>query len=277
MQTKISADTAPSRSLEHVLLQSEQAQELVDECAEELSAVNSALKHQFSDQHPPPMVSGVLEKSVSVESKAQDAAAKLAIVNEALESEIKERHRLERRLISANEREEAARHAAFHDPLTGLANRVLFNERLEHGLARAKRYGLPLAVMFIDLDEFKRINDSHGHDIGDIVLLTIATRLTATTRGDDTVSRQGGDEFLYLFMEMQDEAAITLVAEKLIKAIREPCEVAVGDLVISPSISASIGIAIFPKNGTTKDELVSNADKAMYRAKRSQSGYVFAQ
>jgi len=173
----------------------------------------------------------------------QDAAEELSIVNQALEHEVNERHLLEHQLAAAEKQEEAARHASFHDPLTGLPNRVLFNDRLEHGLAQAKRHNWTLAVMFLDLNGFKGINDTYGHDIGDRVLQTISQRLTENTRDDDTVSRHGGDEFLYLLMEVRDERDIALIAQNILNVIQVPCNVGVHDL----TISASIGISIFRK------------------------------
>ena len=169
-----------------------------------------------------------------------------------------------------------ARHASLHDPLTGLPNRALFNDRLEHGLAVASRNGLRFAVIFLDLDNFKMINDTYGHDIGDAVLKTIAGRLKETTRDDDTVCRHGGDEFLYILMNIESEHDISIVAEKIIKAVQVPCDIQVRDISLSLSINPSIGISIFPKDGTTSDLLLDVADKAMYRAKQNKQGYSFA-
>jgi diguanylate cyclase (GGDEF)-like protein len=131
--------------------------------------------------------------------------------------------------------------------------------------------------MFVDLDDFKEINDRYGHDIGDSVLQTIARRLQDNARGEDTVSRHGGDEFLYLAMDIQKEANISLIAEKIMEEIQAPLNVNVRDLNTSLSITASIGISIFPKHGTDADMLVQSADKAMYRAKQNKSGYSFAE
>ncbi|HWS03745.1 MAG TPA: GGDEF domain-containing protein [Gammaproteobacteria bacterium] len=142
-----------------------------------------------------------------------------------MKAEIKERHELEDQLAAVTEQGEVDRHTALHDALTGLPNRALFNDRLEHGLAQAERHGWTLAVMFLDLDRFKIINDTHGHDIGDSVLRIIAERLKENTRSDDTVSRLGGDEFLYLLMEVPNEEDVTLIAQKLIKSIQAPCNV----------------------------------------------------
>ena len=126
--------------------------------------------------------------------------------------------------------------------------------------------------MFLDLDKFKTINDAHGHDIGDTVLLTTAKRLKQATRKDDTISRHGGDEFLYLLMEVKEDQDAVIVAEKILKAVQLPFDTRVGEL----TVSASIGIAIFPKNGTKAETLITSADVAMYRAKQRKSGYAFA-
>jgi diguanylate cyclase (GGDEF)-like protein len=179
-------------------------------------------------------------------------------------------------LAAAIEQKDAADNAAFHDALTGLPNRALFNDRLEHGIAQAKRHGGSLAVMFVDLDKFKSVNDTHGHEAGDMVLKTAARRLKEHSRDGDTVGRIGGDEFLILLSEIQDEKDPATIAEKIIKAIEVPCDVSVRDLKISPSIGASIGIAIFPQDGATAEALISRADGAMYLAKKSKSGYLFA-
>jgi diguanylate cyclase (GGDEF)-like protein len=111
--------------------------------------------------------------------------------------------------------------------------------------------------------------------VGDSVLKTIAQRLMSTTRTDDTVSRVGGDEFIYLLMEVRDETRIAIIAEKIIKSLQAPMSIRVRDLCIDLRIRASVGIAISPKDGSTVDTLVSNADAAMYQAKRSRSGYSF--
>lgn len=259
-------------SLPDTLAHSEQIKVAVVECAEELSGVNVALKQVLAEQDQPIEVEKALEKSGEVEIKVLDVAEQLTVVNNALEDEIIEREKLEHQLISVKAQEESARHAAFHDPLTGLPNRMLFSDRLEHGLAQATRHGWSLAVMFIDLDEFKSINDLYGHDVGDAVLQTISQRLKETTRIDDTVSRHGGDQFLYLLMEINNSRDATLVAKKIIEAIQKPCNIGTRDLVVR----ASIGISIFPKNGKSADDLIKSADKAMYQAKRLISGYAIA-
>ena len=271
-KAKLPKRSKPAKSLTDVLGQSKLAKGMVAEAGAELSSVNTVLKQKLEDGARLPGVENVLEKSEAIESKVQEAVEKLTVVNQALADEVKERHALELQLATVTEQEEAARHAALHDALTGLPNRALFEDRLEHGLAQARRHGWTLAVLFLDLDDFKKVNDTYGHDVGDAVLQTIARRLKANRRGEDTVCRHGGDEFLYLLMEIENEQEATPIVEKIMKAIQAPCELSVGKLTINPSI----GIAIFPKDGTSADALVKSADTAMYQAKRNKSGYSFA-
>lgn len=269
-------DVKSSKSLNKVLDQSEHIKNLVVEAAEELSSVNTVLKQEITERNLPPGVENAIEKSAAVEGKVEEASEKLSVVNLALRSEVKQRHVLENQLAAVTEQGEADRHAALHDILTGLPNRALFNDRLEHGLAQVARHGGTLAVMFVDLDDFKIINDTHGHDVGDDVLQIIARRLKENARSDDTVSRFGGDEFLCLLMEFRDEQDISQIAQKIIKSIQAPCNVNKPSFTINPSVKASIGIAVFPKNGTTAEMLIKSADAAMYQAKSTKSGYSFA-
>jgi diguanylate cyclase len=265
-----------TQSLTHVLDQSEHIKDVVEECAEELSSVNTALKQELSDRPSPPRVKHALHKSETVENKVQDCAEELSTVNQALENEVTEREMLEDQLNAAKQNEEEARHAAFHDPLTSLPNRVLFNDRLEHGIAQAKRHNRILAVMFIDLDKFKSINDTFGHTAGDEVLIETADRLNQLTREDDTVCRQGGDEFLYLLLEIHSEKDTVIIAEKIMRSLSEPHQIQADSSVVSPCVLPSIGIAIFPKDGDSSDALIKNADRAMYQAKRNSTGYAFS-
>ena len=265
-----------AKRLAKALGDSKQVKNLIAESAEDLSNVNTVLNQELANQGSSPEVEEALEKNEAIEDRVQEASEKLSVVNQALENEVEERHVLEHQLAVSQQQEEAARHAAFHDPLTGLPNRLLFDDRLEHGLEQAKRHSRTLAVLFVDLDQFKAINDTHGHDVGDGVLKMIAERLKENMRGDDTVSRHGGDEFLYLLMEIGDEADIKLLVEKIISAVQVPCDMSVGTGSLSLSVKASIGIALFPKDGATAEMLIQSADKAMYRAKRENSGYAFA-
>ena len=276
---KTSATDKPVRThkaLTHVLGQTEEVKGLVEEAAEDISSVNAGLKQAIELPSPPPHVKWALEISQTAESKVQEAADKLAVVNSALKDAVQERQALEVRLAEVTEREEASRHASFHDPLTGLANRTLANDRLAHGLAQARRHGWRLALMFIDLDDFKNINDTYGHDAGDHVLKIIAARLNDCTRDDDTLSRHGGDEFLYVMTEYDGEQHLTTIADKLVTIIQAPCEICLGDITILAEVSASIGIAVFPRHGETAGCLIKSADSAMYRAKRSQHRVSFA-
>ena len=274
--TKITQEVDSTKSLSKALAQNEVARELVQGAADELSSVNKVLTQEFAERDAPLAVGDALDKSVDIEAKVHNASDKLSAVNRALKGEVRDRVMLDHQFAAITERAAAARYDALHDPLTGLPNRLLFNDRLEHGLAQAERHGWNLAVMFVDLDKFKEINDSLGHDVGDAVLRTIAARMKEHTRADDTICRHGGDEFLYLLMETRGQQDVRLVAEKLIHAVEMPCDIGVSDNHISPCVSASIGIAQFPKDGTTADLLIRSADVAMYRAKQSKSGYAFA-
>ena len=250
-------------SLTHTLGKNERVKDLVEECADDLSTVNAGLKEELVSGENLPGVENALEKSELVESKVQNAS--------------EARQALEEKLATVTKEGEDARHASLHDPLTGLPNRALFNDRLAHALAQAKRHGSSLVVMFLDLDDFKKINDTHGHEVGDAVLMAVGERLREVTRNDDTVCRQGGDEFLYLLQDIRNLADIKPVAEKIINAVQAPSEIKGRDGNLNLSIQASIGIALFPNDGSSADALLDCADKAMYRAKREKSGYFFAE
>lgn len=266
----------PLKTINKVLLQTEEVTGLVQDAAEDLSSVNAGLKHANEQERQPPHIEQALEISETAEGKVQEAADKLAVVNSALKDAVQERLALEIQLAEVTEREETSRHASFHDPLTGLPNRALSNDRLEHGVAQAKRHGWHLAVMFIDLDDFKKINDKYGHEAGDHVLKTISTRLSNSTRDDDTLSRHGGDEFLYVLTEYESEHDLTSIAETLVTLIQTPVAIRVDRVIVNTAVSASIGIAIFPRHGDTPEALIKSADSAMYRAKRSRFRFSFA-
>ena len=270
--SRLTEGTQPAKSLTQVLKDSELINGMVKESGDELASVNLVLNEEFSKRNHLPEVEIALKKSEAIEIKVQEASEKLSVVNQALEKEVGERQLIEQELATITAQQKQTLHTALHDALTGLPNRVLFNDRLEHGIEQAKRHGWTLAVMFMDLDKFKAINDTYGHDAGDAVLLTIAKRLKETTRTDDTVSRHGGDEFLYLLMEINAEQDAAFVAKKIISAVQMPCDISVKKL----TIHTSIGISIYPRDGTTVDALIMSADAAMYRAKQSKSGYAFA-
>jgi len=154
-------------------------------------------------------------------------------------------------------------HVAHHDGLTGLPNRTLLNARLSEALALAARYQRQLAVMFLDIDRFKHINDSMGPVIGDRLLQSIADRLLGCVRASDTVSRQGGDEFLILLSEVAHPQDAAVCADKLLQALRAPFLIDGHDL----HITASVGIVTYPEDGADVDSLIRHADFAMYDAK----------
>jgi diguanylate cyclase (GGDEF)-like protein len=166
------------------------------------------------------------------------------------------------RLQDSNTRIELLAH---HDSLTNLPNRVLARDRLEQAIAAARRSGAPVAVLFLDLDNFKTVNDSLGHAAGDALLCDVADRLQTNVRDSDTVSRQGGDEFLIVLSQLTNEEDASAAAAKLLVALNQPMQVMGHDL----TASGSIGIAMFPKDGNEVDTLLKNADLAMYRAKES--------
>ncbi|HEY3254867.1 MAG TPA: GGDEF domain-containing protein [Polyangiaceae bacterium] len=206
--------------------------------------------------------------SDAIELKVQKTAAELVAVNDALAFQIGERHHLEDELTASNAALLKSRAEALHDAVTGLPNLTLFNDRLRTALIQAKRHAWRLAVMFIDLDGFKAVNDTHGHAAGDNVLQCIAKRIESNVRGSDTVSRRSGDEFLFLMLEARDDANVASLANKIAQNIALPCELDGLQLLVS----ASIGIAIYPEDGLTADELLEKADSAMYAAKRDRNG-----
>ncbi|MSP12226.1 MAG: EAL domain-containing protein [Chloroflexi bacterium] len=170
--------------------------------------------------------------------------------------------------------EEQLRHLAYHDTLTGLPNRSLFQILVGRSLADAQRHERLGAILFLDLDRFKNINDTLGHATGDQLLKAVAARLTGVLRQNDTVARIGGDEFTILIEEIEQPQDATLVAEKLLNTLAEPFDLAGQELFVS----ASIGIGIFPTDGQNLDVLLRNADTALYRTKeQGRNGYTFYQ
>jgi diguanylate cyclase (GGDEF)-like protein/PAS domain S-box-containing protein len=161
--------------------------------------------------------------------------------------------------------EEQIEFHAYHDVLTHLPNRRLFTDRLGLGITRARRSGRPLAVMFIDLDHFKTVNDTLGHNAGDDLLLEMSRRLRHCVREDDTVARLGGDEFTIILSELRHPEDAAQVAQKILEAVQVPLSIAGTPL----EVSASIGIAIYPADGGDAESLLRSADNAMYRAKEA--------
>jgi len=163
------------------------------------------------------------------------------------------------------------KYKALHDPMTGLPNRELFDDRTTHAVALAKRHAWTLAVMFLDLNGFKCINDTHGHAVGDEVLREVGRRLSGSTRDEDTMCRSGGDEFLCLLINPGGTENIERIAETLATVIGQPIDV--GELRLH--VGVTIGIAVCPANGATAERLIEDADTAMYRAKKGMVGHMF--
>ena len=152
---------------------------------------------------------------------------------------------------------------AHHDALTGLPNRVLLRDRFEHAVAMAERTRSRVAMLFLDLDNFKRVNDTLGHAAGDHLLLQVVTRLSSCTRDSDTISRQGGDEFILLLNDIPDQEAVERIASKILMKLAETVEINGHEL----NAACSIGIALYPDDGSSFDMLLQKADAAMYNAK----------
>ena len=160
-------------------------------------------------------------------------------------------------------KDERIRHLAFHDALTGLPNRALMQDRLQHALARAQREGGRLSVTFMDLDRFKAINDGLGHDVGDLLLQEVASRIKGRLRAVDTVARMGGDEFVVLMEDLDKAGDCACLAQELIAEISRPMKLRGHDV----QVGASMGMAFFPEDGADALELMKHADLAMYAAK----------
>jgi diguanylate cyclase (GGDEF)-like protein/PAS domain S-box-containing protein len=164
------------------------------------------------------------------------------------------------------------KHLAEHDILTDLPNRLLLTDRLNQAIASANRYGKELAVLFLDLDQFKKLNDSFGHVIADKLLQSVAVRLVNCVRSSDTVSRYGGDEFVILLSEISHAEDAHVTAMKILKALAKPYEIDRHSL----SVTASIGVSTHPLNGSDTERLIKNADAAMYQAKKKgRNNYQF--
>lgn len=273
--------SAKKALLGQVLKKNEKIKKAVKKAASELTSVNKVLKQEKVSVQ---VMEKALIQNKDVEHQVAQAAEDLRLVNVKLANEVAERMGIESELADmktdlAEVREdlskaevnvEIAQQLALQDALTGLPNRVSFEQALDHGLIQAKRHGWGLAVLFIDIDKFKSINDSYGHDMGDQVLLTVADHLKSFVRGGDMVSRWGGDEFVCLLLEVKQEADVACLAQQLVNRIAEPFEFN-GTVV---SITSSIGIAIYPEDGDAADILFKNADTAMYKAKGTENRVV---
>ncbi|HLO75798.1 MAG TPA: diguanylate cyclase [Magnetospirillum sp.] len=177
-----------------------------------------------------------------------------------------------RDISERKENEDRIRRLAHHDNLTGLPNRNLLNDRMNHALARVKRNGGRMAVLYVDLDKFKPINDTLGHEAGDHVLREVSARLAACVRSSDTVARVGGDEFVVVVEEIQRPAEAATVARKIVETLSKP----VAYDGHSCQVGASVGVAVFPDDGNSMEEVCKAADIAMYRVKHAgRNGFCF--
>ena len=279
-------DGRDSGALALALEQTHDVKEKVELCADSLGSSNDIAKKKIAEGANPLSARKSLANNERLQCEVQECADDLHEVTETFADgidEMQEQTKIalaksqnalentEAALATAREGERKAQLRALHDSTTGLPNRDLFGDRLTHAIALARRHAWTLAVMFLDLDRFKCINDIHGHAVGDWVLKEVAKRLLQHSRDEDTVCRNGGDEFLFLLMNPQGSENIERIADVLLKNIAQPIDM--DDL--QPVIKASIGIAVYPDNGTTGEQLIRNADAAMYRAKQRLNGCVF--
>ena len=175
-------------------------------------------------------------------------------------------------ITTEKENEERLYYLAHYDILTGLPNRMLFYDRLRQAISRAKREKHPVAVMFLDLDGFKEVNDNLGHNAGDMLLQQVADRLTSILRESDSISRFGGDEFTLVLPDLDREDNLPQIAEKIIEIVARPYQLGEHEA----RVTTSIGISIYPEDGVEADELITHADIAMYATKKSgKNGYRF--
>ncbi|NWE39084.1 diguanylate cyclase [Pseudomonas yamanorum] len=172
-----------------------------------------------------------------------------------------------RDITALTQAEEELRFLAHHDPLTALTNRSLFNDRLDEALQAAHHHKNPLALLFLDVNDFKGINDVHGHAMGDRVLCVIARRLEGCVRESDLVARMGGDEFTVLLADIQSPEAVSAKVQQILAVMAQPLSAEFGAVKMP---SCSIGVAFYPADGADADTLLSHADGEMYRVKRQR-------
>lgn len=223
---------------------------------DELTSVSSEINH---------MLDIIQASHDDLENRVQARTKELKKTNLQLQQEITERKSVERELIIHKEHLVRLAH---YDNLTSLPNRVFFNEILNKAISHAKRHQKSLAILFIDLDKFKNINDALGHPMGDLVLKEMGTRFSRLLRAGDILARLGGDEFIILLNDIGDPKYAGPVAEKLITTCAEPLKIETHEFFMK----ASIGISVYPQDGNSLEDLQKNADMAMYKAKRAGGG-----
>lgn len=201
-----------------------------------------------------------VQRTLSGELSSQIVAANENLVLAALRAESVAE-------TAVGDLEELAR-TSQHDVLTDTPNRALMRDRMESAIAMARRHGASFAIIFVDLDRFKEINDTMGHTVGDEVVKMVARRLESVVRNSDTVSRHGGDEFLVLLTEIKHDSDAAVIAEKMLVSLAAPSRI--GKELLT--VSASLGIALYPKDGEDAETLISRADAAMYQVKKRGGG-----
>lgn len=270
-------------ALEQALEQSHEVKAKVESCADDLALANESAKQTIAAGVSTLPARETLDHNEAVETRVQECADDLESVAKNLAQGISDLKHVEAALASSKialaetnaaldsalAGEEQANLRALHDPMTGLPNRTLFDDRLAHALALAQRHQWTVAVMFLDLDRFKDVNDTHGHAAGDVVLKEVARRLAQDARDEDTVCRNGGDEFLYLLINPQGRGNVERIAAAVIENLARTIRFGKKQLAVKPSI----GIAIYPDGGVDGSALIQNADAAMYRAKKSAGGF----
>ena len=273
--------------LRKVLGKTREVKESIDEAVVDLTVVNEVLQANHAEPVPVHKLQAAIAQNAEVEATVAKAAEDLDAVHTELTEEVAGHAAMAEELAEVKSdledtrevlsevqmQADASRHSALHDPLTGLANRALFGENLEQAMAIARRQGWGLAVLFIDIDAFKSVNDRFGHQVGDAALLRVANCLRTFVRDGDTVSRWGGDEFTCLLLEVASEADALTVATNVTAQLKEECQI--GDARLT--VAVSIGVALFPQDGETAAPLLKHADQAMYEAKQSGQGVVMFQ
>jgi diguanylate cyclase (GGDEF)-like protein len=234
--------------------------------AQGLEAIRRA--HAAAPGVPVVVLTGLDDESLAVQALqqgAQDYLIKGQIETRGLLRSL--RYAIERKTMESAALAMARQmaHSAEHDFLTGWPNRMLLNDRVGQAIALAARHVKKVAVLFLDLDGFKHINDSLGHQVGDKLLQSIAKRLVDCIRGSDSVSRQGGDEFVVLLLELEHAEDAAVTARRMLQAVAQPHSIGQHDL----HVTASIGVSVYPDDGLDADTLIKNADTAMYQAKEN--------
>lgn len=276
---------APLDALEAALAQSHDVKAKVEAVVDDLGMANDVAKDRLARGTTTLPAAQVLQTGLAVELTVQECADDLQQVTRNLvqgmdkvkavgQALVRSREALaesQQALAASRDAERAASHLAMHDQKTGLPNRTLFDDRLAQAIAGAERHGWMLTVMFLDLDRFKSVNDTHGHAAGDAVLRTVAQRLLRHARDEDTICRNGGDEFLYLLINPRSRDDVARIAAQVCAAIAAPIGVGALQLVAA----ASVGIALYPDHGSSPDALIAHADTAMYAAKQVGSPTAF--